>query len=39
MQYAAKMQDDLAMDRWQEELTNRRMAGALAGHLARHLAG
>jgi hypothetical protein len=31
MQYAAKMHDDLAMDRWQAELTNRRMADDLAG--------
>jgi hypothetical protein len=28
------MQDDLAMDRWQEELTNGRMADDLAGDLA-----
>jgi hypothetical protein len=35
MQYAAKMQDDLAMDRWQAELTNRRMAGGSAGDFGR----
>jgi hypothetical protein len=29
------MQDDLAMDRWQEELTNGRMADAMAGDFGR----